>query len=312
MRRYYSREAYLKLVDLIRSKIPKIALSSDFISGFCSETEAQFSDTLTLIENVGYDMAYLFAYSMREKTHAYHNLNDNIPEYIKKKRLTLMIEKFRGVLKERNLNELNSYHLILVEGKAKRNNLKKDCLAGRTDTNKLCVFPDVKVSKQLPEFLKFNLNKNDRKFIDFLLNHDPSINRDVEMVNFSQRKQNYILDKFSHFEKMLLINNQEFSQVENTQQNKFLMKLFYGFDCDNNNNNNKLDEINIGDYVIVKINDCSTNTLFGTPICKVNSLNKFFEISEGQPYFHIKNYDNGVIYNMNYFNKKQNKEKSDF
>ncbi len=90
------------------------------------------------------------------------------------------------------------------------------------------------------------------------------------------------------------------------------MKLFYGFDCDNNNNNNKLDEINIGDYVIVKINDCSTNTLFGTPICKVNSLNKFFEISEGQPYFHIKNYDNGVIYNMNYFNKKQNKEKSDF
>ena len=74
MRRYYTREAYLNLVDLIRQKIPRIGLSSDFISGFCGESDSQFEDTLSLIEDVGYDMAYLFAYSMRDKTHAHRKM----------------------------------------------------------------------------------------------------------------------------------------------------------------------------------------------------------------------------------------------
>lgn len=66
MRRGYTREAYLELVDHIRSILPDVALSSDFICGFCGETDEEFQDTITLMERVKYDVAYLFAYSMRE------------------------------------------------------------------------------------------------------------------------------------------------------------------------------------------------------------------------------------------------------
>lgn len=95
MRRNYSREAYLDLVNHARSKIKGLALSSDFICGFCDETEEEFIDTLTLIEKVQYDMAFLFAYSMREKTHAHRKMKDNVPEDVKKERLIRMIDLFK-------------------------------------------------------------------------------------------------------------------------------------------------------------------------------------------------------------------------
>jgi tRNA A37 methylthiotransferase MiaB len=95
MRRNYSREAYLDLVDHARSKIKGVALSSDFICGFCDETEEEFQDTLTLIEKVQFDMAFLFAYSMREKTHAHRRMQDNVPEDVKKERLIRMIDVFK-------------------------------------------------------------------------------------------------------------------------------------------------------------------------------------------------------------------------
>ncbi|CAG0910494.1 unnamed protein product, partial [Cyprideis torosa] len=65
MRRGYTREAYMSLVDRVRSKIPSVALSSDFIAGFCGETEEEFQDTLSLIEIVKYNLGFLFLYSMR-------------------------------------------------------------------------------------------------------------------------------------------------------------------------------------------------------------------------------------------------------
>ena len=68
MRRGYTREAYLELVEHVRSIIPDVSLSSDFIAGFCGETEEQFEDTLTLMDQVMFNKAYLFAYSMREVT----------------------------------------------------------------------------------------------------------------------------------------------------------------------------------------------------------------------------------------------------
>ena len=83
MRRNHTRESYLQLVDRIRHLIPSVALSSDFIAGFCEETEEEFADTLSLIETVRYDMAYLFAYSMRERTHAHRRMKDSVPEDIK-------------------------------------------------------------------------------------------------------------------------------------------------------------------------------------------------------------------------------------
>ncbi len=95
MRRNYSREAYLGLVEHARSKIANVALSSDFICGFCDETEQEFEDTISLIEEVKFDMGFMFAYSMREKTHAHRRMQDNVPEDVKKERLIRMIEVFK-------------------------------------------------------------------------------------------------------------------------------------------------------------------------------------------------------------------------
>lgn len=95
MRRNHTREAYLELIEHIRTKIPGVALSSDFICGFCDETEAEFEDTISLLESVKYDLAFLFAYSMRERTHAHRRMQDNVPEDVKKTRLTRMIDVFK-------------------------------------------------------------------------------------------------------------------------------------------------------------------------------------------------------------------------
>jgi tRNA A37 methylthiotransferase MiaB len=83
MRRNHTRESYLSLVEHMRHKIPGVAISSDFIVGFCEETEKEFEETLSLVDIVNYDMAYLFAYSMRERTHAHRRMKDNVPEDIK-------------------------------------------------------------------------------------------------------------------------------------------------------------------------------------------------------------------------------------
>lgn len=74
MRRFYTREAYLELVSHIRSVLPNVYLSSDFISGFCGETEEEHADTVSLLRQVKYDHAFMFAYSMREKTHAHRKM----------------------------------------------------------------------------------------------------------------------------------------------------------------------------------------------------------------------------------------------
>ena len=97
MRRNHSRESYLQLIEHIRNKIPGVALSTDLICGFCDETDAEFQDTMSLLEIVRYDLAFLFAYSMREKTHAQRRMEDNVPEDIKMERLRLMIEKFKSI-----------------------------------------------------------------------------------------------------------------------------------------------------------------------------------------------------------------------
>jgi len=73
MRRGYTREAYLELVERVRSHLPNVTLSSDFIAGFCGETEEEFQDTLSLISQVRYSTAYLFAYSMREVSGFVHS-----------------------------------------------------------------------------------------------------------------------------------------------------------------------------------------------------------------------------------------------
>lgn len=83
MRRNHTREAYINLIERMRAKIPGLALSTDLMSGFCDESESEFNDTLSLLELIKYDLAFLFAYSMREKTHAHRKMQDNVPENVK-------------------------------------------------------------------------------------------------------------------------------------------------------------------------------------------------------------------------------------
>ncbi|XP_027178752.1 CDK5RAP1-like protein [Coffea eugenioides] len=120
MRRGYTREAYLELVSKIRSIIPDMGISSDFICGFCGETEEEHQDTLTLMKAVSYDMAYMFAYSMREKTHAHRNYVDDVLEDVKQRRLTELIEAFRESTGQCFDSQLGSVQLVLVEGPNKR------------------------------------------------------------------------------------------------------------------------------------------------------------------------------------------------
>uniref|UniRef100_A0A8C4XBQ1 Mitochondrial tRNA methylthiotransferase CDK5RAP1 n=1 Tax=Erpetoichthys calabaricus TaxID=27687 RepID=A0A8C4XBQ1_ERPCA len=142
MRRGYTREAYLELVDHVRTIIPGVSLSSDFIAGFCDETEEDHWETISLMRAVKYNVGYLFAYSMRNKTHAFHRLEDNVPGEVKQRRLEELIGVFREEASKLNCSVVGSTQLILVEGVSKRS---RDELSGRTDGNIKVIFPDVKI-----------------------------------------------------------------------------------------------------------------------------------------------------------------------
>lgn len=132
MRRGYGRDAYLDLVQHIRKLLPEVGLSSDFICGFCGESEDEFEDTLTLMDAVKYNTAYLFAYSMREKTAAHRRYTDDVLPEIKQKRLEKMIKMFRYHADRLNRAQIGKVHLVLVEGHSKRS---RNQLAGRNDQN---------------------------------------------------------------------------------------------------------------------------------------------------------------------------------
>lgn len=137
MRRPYTREQYLDLVDEMRKTIPGVTLSTDIITGFCDETEEEHEDTLSLMAEVKYDLAYMFAYSERGRTLAQRKFEDNVPEKIKKRRLSEIIEQQMDIQEELNKKEIGRRHLVLVEGTSKRSD---EQLCGRTDTNKMVVF----------------------------------------------------------------------------------------------------------------------------------------------------------------------------
>lgn len=116
MRRGYTREAYLELVERIRNILPNVVLSSDFICGFCGETDEEFIDTVTLMEHVKYNIAYLFAYSMREKTTAHRRFTDDIPQEVKIKRLQELAKIYRSGADGLHSKLIGQHQLILVEG----------------------------------------------------------------------------------------------------------------------------------------------------------------------------------------------------
>ena len=139
MRRRYNREWYLERVAKIRSVMPDCSITTDIIAGFCGETEQDHQDTLSIMKIVGYDYAYMFAYSERPGTLAAKNYPDDIPVEEKTRRLNEIIELQNTLSLESNKRDVGKVFKVLVEGPSKRN---PDELCGRASNNKMCVFPD--------------------------------------------------------------------------------------------------------------------------------------------------------------------------
>jgi tRNA-2-methylthio-N6-dimethylallyladenosine synthase len=137
MRRTYSRERYLGLVDRIRAAIPDIALTTDIIVGFPGETERDFEDTLTLVDAVSYDHAFTFVYSQRRGTEA-ARMPDQVPEEVKRERIQRLVERVQEHAARHNAALVGSCVEVLVEGPSRTD---PAVLRGRTRTNKAVNFP---------------------------------------------------------------------------------------------------------------------------------------------------------------------------
>lgn len=139
MRRRYTREWYLSRVDRIRELMPDCAISTDVIAGFCSETEEDHHDTLSLFEKVGFDAAYMFYYSERPGTLAARKYPDDVDIATKTRRLEEIIALQNRLSLESNRRDLGKEFTVLVEGPSKKN---PDELCGRNPQNKMCVWAD--------------------------------------------------------------------------------------------------------------------------------------------------------------------------
>src|SRR2546428_395175 len=134
MLRRYDRARYLDVVAALRQAVPGIVLTTDIIVGFPGETEADFRETVSLVEEVGYDDAYTFKYSPRDGTPA-TRMRGAVPDDVAGERLERLIAVVRGVARRRNVGLVGTAHEVLVEGKAKRG----DLLQGRTRANKVAL-----------------------------------------------------------------------------------------------------------------------------------------------------------------------------
>jgi tRNA-2-methylthio-N6-dimethylallyladenosine synthase len=138
MNRTYTREWYINRIDAIRRIIPGCAISSDIIAGFCTETEEEHQETLSIMDYVGYDFAFTFSYSERPGTLAARKYADDIPEEVKKRRLAEILLKQQQTSLFRLQQFVGKTVRILVEGTSKKSD--KD-FCGRNDQNAMVVFP---------------------------------------------------------------------------------------------------------------------------------------------------------------------------
>lgn len=138
MNRGYSREYYLNRVSAIRRILPYASISTDIISGFSTETEIDHDLTLSLMQEVGYDFAYMFKYSERPNTKAARKMQDDVDEDTKSRRLTEIIDLQNNLSEKSKQSDIGKSFEVLVEGVSKKS---EDHLYGRTSQNKVVVFP---------------------------------------------------------------------------------------------------------------------------------------------------------------------------
>ncbi|WP_430897242.1 MULTISPECIES: tRNA (N6-isopentenyl adenosine(37)-C2)-methylthiotransferase MiaB [unclassified Paraflavitalea] len=152
MNRTYTREWYMAKVDRIREIMPDCGISSDIIAGFCTETEEDHQDTLSIMDHSKYDMSYMFFYSERPGTLAQRRYKDDIPDEVKKRRLQEIVDKQGKLSFASNKQDLGKTFKVLIEGNSKKSD--KDWM-GRNSQNKVIVF-----SKD-----ETNLKKGDYAFV---------------------------------------------------------------------------------------------------------------------------------------------------
>ena len=139
MNREYTREWYMNRIKAIREIIPDCAISTDMITGFCTETDEDHKETLSLMEWAQYDFAYMFKYSERPGTKAARKFRDDVPEEIKSKRLEEIIGLQNRLSAKTKKLDIGKVFEVLTEGRSKRSG---DHLSGRTSQNKVVVFPE--------------------------------------------------------------------------------------------------------------------------------------------------------------------------
>ncbi len=138
MNRTYDREWYLGRIEAIERILPDCAISSDIITGFCTETEEEHRDTLSMMERANYSMSYMFAYSERPGTPAAKKYEDDVPEEVKKRRLNEVIRLQNQISLRHNLADVGKTFRVLIEGDSKRSDQE---FKGRNSQNKMIVFP---------------------------------------------------------------------------------------------------------------------------------------------------------------------------
>ena len=153
MNRTYTVEQYFSLVEKIRVVIPSATLSTDIIAGFPTETENDHTQTLDVIQSIGYDGAFTFKYSPREHTKAWE-MNDDVPDEVKAERLNEIIELQQNISFKKNQRLVRSTVEILVERESAKSH---DEWMGRTDTNKVTVFP--KDNSHIGDLVKITIDR---------------------------------------------------------------------------------------------------------------------------------------------------------
>jgi tRNA-2-methylthio-N6-dimethylallyladenosine synthase len=144
MNREYTREWYMDRISAIRRIIPGCSVSTDMITGFCTETREDHEQSLSLMEWAGFDFAYMFMYSERPGTKAARKLKDDVPDNVKSERLSEMIALQNRLSAQSKKKDVGKVFDVLVEGFSKRS---EDFLSGRTTQNKVVVFPEENFTK---------------------------------------------------------------------------------------------------------------------------------------------------------------------
>ena len=183
MNRTYTKQEFLDLVKETRDIIPDIAISTDIIIGFPTETDEEFNDTIDVVKTVQFDSAFIFKYSERPNTRAAQKFPDDVDESIKKSRIIKLNDIQNKISLEKNKALIGSNQEILIEElQTKRSNLE---MQGRTDCNRIVILPK-NLNQKIGDFVTAKITDATRNILKGTLEKTKKANK--------QKPKNYILE----------------------------------------------------------------------------------------------------------------------